>query len=274
MPKAGWIGAIHPCPSCSLQLAALRRALRSSQEGMQEPGAGDWGMQSDGDGVRARAWDHVEKVGQKGCAGCPGNMRRKMLHLREEKRELQERLCGLELQMRSVLRQRQEALGQLRAVLRKERMAALQQLQESLEKVNGAVCQENCHLQELAAPGALKEPPAPARALRDAEINSASSLSPSTVPGLQQHQRGVPGVLHHIQRCLWELQVNDFSVLGAELGTTASEERFLMPHLAVPASPNGNKLTATIRTRDEAWRRKPKESFSVCEGGNENFVQY
>ncbi|XP_042742975.1 uncharacterized protein LOC122188609 isoform X1 [Lagopus leucura] len=188
-----------------------------------------------------------------------------MLHLREEKRELQERLCGLELQMRSVLRQRQEALGQLRAVLWKERTAALQQLQESLEKVNGAICQENCHLQELAAPGALKEPPTPARALRDAEI---------TVPGLQQHQRGVPGVLHHIQRCLRELQVNDFSVLGAELGTTASEERFLMPPLAVPPSPNGNKLTATIRTRDEAWRRKPKESFSACEGGNENFVQY
>ncbi|XP_048820116.1 uncharacterized protein LOC125701729 isoform X2 [Lagopus muta] len=236
----------------SHRLAALHRALRSSQEGMQEPGAGDWGMQSDGDGVRARAWDRVEKgQGQKGCAGCPGNVRRKMLHLREEKRELQERLCGLELQMRSVLRQRQEALGQLRAVLRKERMAVLQQLQESLQK-------------ELAAPGALKEPSTPARALRDAEI---------TVPGLQQHQRGVPGVLHHIQRCLRELQVNDFSVLGAELGTTASEERFLMPPLAVPPSPNGNKLTATIRTRDDAWRRKPKESSSACEGGNENFVQ-
>ncbi|XP_052545684.1 collagen alpha-1(II) chain-like isoform X6 [Tympanuchus pallidicinctus] len=234
-----------------------RGSMGCPAQGMQQSPGGSTGSRRPSCPTGARAWDHVEKVqGQKGCAGCPGNMRRKMLHLREEKRELQERLCGLELQMRSVLRQRQEALGQLRAVLRKERMAALQQLQESLEKVNGAVCQENCHLQELAAPGALKEPPAPARALRDAEINSASSLSPSTVPGLQQHQRGVPGVLHHIQRCLWELQ------------------RFLMPHLAVPASPNGNKLTATIRTRDEAWRRKPKESFSVCEGGNENFVQY
>lgn len=59
--------------------------------------------------------------------------------------------------------------------------------------------------------------------------NSASSLSPSTVPGLQQHQRGVPGVLHHIQCCLRELQVNDFSVLGAELGTTASEEVWGQP---------------------------------------------
>lgn len=41
--------------------------------------------------------------------------------------------------MRSMLQQRQEALGQLRAVLRKERMAALQQLQESLQKVRDGV---------------------------------------------------------------------------------------------------------------------------------------
>ncbi|XP_040540154.2 uncharacterized protein LOC101750822 isoform X2 [Gallus gallus] len=44
----------------SHRLAALRRALRSSQEGMQEPGAGAQGMQSDGDGARARAWDCVD----------------------------------------------------------------------------------------------------------------------------------------------------------------------------------------------------------------------
>lgn len=50
-----------------------------------------------------------------------------------------QRLCGLELQMRSVLRQRQEALGKLRAVLQKERMAALQQLRECLEKVRDGV---------------------------------------------------------------------------------------------------------------------------------------
>lgn len=68
MPKAGWIGAIHPCPSCSLQLAALRWALRSSQEGMQEPGAGDWGMQSDGDGVRCVLWG---PMGNEGVLGCP-----------------------------------------------------------------------------------------------------------------------------------------------------------------------------------------------------------
>lgn len=41
----------------------------------------------------------LSQQGQKGCAGCPGNVRRKMLHLREEKRELQEvgahqRCCG------------------------------------------------------------------------------------------------------------------------------------------------------------------------------------
>lgn len=50
-----------------------------------------------------------------------------------------QRLCGLELQMLSMLRQRQEALGQLRAVLQKERMATLRRLQESLEKVRGGV---------------------------------------------------------------------------------------------------------------------------------------
>ncbi|XP_052545693.1 collagen alpha-1(II) chain-like isoform X14 [Tympanuchus pallidicinctus] len=121
--------------------------------------------------------------------------------------------------------------------------------------------------------GRLSGELSPAGAGSPRSPEGATGPSQSTA-GCRDHQRGVPGVLHHIQRCLWELQVNDFSVLGAELGTTASEERFLMPHLAVPASPNGNKLTATIRTRDEAWRRKPKESFSVCEGGNENFVQY
>ncbi|XP_015733997.1 uncharacterized protein LOC107321523 isoform X2 [Coturnix japonica] len=148
----------------SHRLAALSRALQSSQEGMWEPRAGAQGMQSNGDGARACAWDCVEKVGWKGCAECCEKMRRKTLDLREEKQELKERLCGLELQMCSVLRQRQEALGQLRAVLQKERMATLHQLQESMEKVNG--CQENCHLKELAAPAALKEPLTTVRALR------------------------------------------------------------------------------------------------------------
>ncbi|XP_021236727.1 uncharacterized protein LOC110389939 isoform X2 [Numida meleagris] len=172
-------------------------------------------------------------------------MWRKTPDLREEKRELQERLRGLELQTRSVLRQRQETLGKLRAVLQKERMAALWQLQENLEK-------EHCHLKELAAPEAPKEPLTAARALWEAETcvwdpaqppppskpglshatgaqrwgkcqchRSVSSLSPSTVPGLQQPHHGV---LHHILRCLWELQVEDLGVLGAELGTTASME--------------------------------------------------
>ncbi|XP_046757367.1 uncharacterized protein LOC101750822 isoform X1 [Gallus gallus] len=275
----------------SHRLAALRQALRSSQEGMQEPGAGAQGMQSDGDGARARAWDcvDVEEVQvQKGCAERPGKVRRKTLDLREEKRELQERLCGLELRMRSMLRQRQEALGQLRAVLQKERMATLRRLQESLEKVNGTICVcQNCHPEELAAPGALKEPLTPERALREAATcvwdparppspspstpglshatgaqrrgehlchRSASSLPPSTVPRLQQQHHTALGVLHHVQRCLRELQVEDLGVLGAELGTTANEERFLMPPLDIPPSPNRNKLAAATRTRDEAWR--------------------
>lgn len=225
---------------------------------------------------------------QKGCAERPGKVRRKTLDLREEKRELQERLCGLELRMRSMLRQRQEALGQLRAVLQKERMATLRRLQESLEKVNGTICVcQNCHPEELAAPGALKEPLTPERALREAATcvwdparppspspstpglshatgaqrrgehlchRSASSLPPSTVPRLQQQHHTALGVLHHVQRCLRELQVEDLGVLGAELGTTANEERFLMPPLDIPPSPNRNKLAAATRTRDEAWR--------------------
>ncbi|XP_042742976.1 collagen alpha-1(II) chain-like isoform X2 [Lagopus leucura] len=108
------------------------------------------------------------------------------------------------------------------------------------------------HLSGELSPAGAGSPRSPEGATDPSQ--STAGCRDVTVPGLQQHQRGVPGVLHHIQRCLRELQVNDFSVLGAELGTTASEERFLMPPLAVPPSPNGNKLTATIRTRDEAWR--------------------
>ncbi|XP_065594777.1 uncharacterized protein LOC136050086 [Cyrtonyx montezumae] len=212
------------------------------------------------------------RQGQKGCAGCPGKAWRKTLDLREEKRELQERIHGLQLQTRSVLRQRQEALGQLRAVLQKERMAALRQLQENLKKVNGAirVYQEHCHLQEPAAPGALKEPLTPARAPQETATCSrdlaqpphpgpskpglshatgvqrcgecpchcsVSSLSPSTVPDLQQHHRGVLRVLHHIQRCLRELQVEELGVLG----TMTCEEVWGQPGTrdSATASPKG-----------------------------------
>ena len=144
-------------------------------------------------------------------------------------------------------------------------------------QVNGTICVcQNCHPEELPAPGALKEPLTPERALREAATcvwdparppspspstpglshatgaqrrgehlchRSASSLPPSTVPCLQQQHHTALGVLHHIQRCLRELQVEDLGVLGAELGTTANEEVWGRPKTrdlpTATASPTG-----------------------------------
>lgn len=144
-------------------------------------------------------------------------------------------------------------------------------------QVNGTICVcQNCHPEELPAPGALKEPLTPERALREAATcvwdparppspspstpglshatgaqrrgehlchRSASSLPPSTVPGLQQQHHTTLGVLHHVQRCLRELQVEDLGVLGAELGTTANEEVWGRPKTrdlpTATASPTG-----------------------------------
>lgn len=73
---------------------------------------------------------------------------------------------------------------------------------------------------------------------RRPRLRSATSPSPSTSPGLWQHGPGSPRLLHHVQRCLQELQVDKThrtgslehpEVLGGELGTAASEEEWGQP---------------------------------------------
>nr|XP_038043376.1 uncharacterized protein LOC110353943 [Anas platyrhynchos] len=121
-----------------------------------------------------------------------------------------QRLRELQHRTRSLLRQRLETLEQLRVLLREEEATASHQLQEAVEK----------------------------RWSRRPRLRSATSPSPSTSPGLRQHSPGSLRLLHHVQRCLQELQVDKThrtgslehpEVLGGELGTAASEEEWGQP---------------------------------------------
>ncbi|XP_071880426.1 uncharacterized protein [Anas platyrhynchos] len=155
----------------SHKLVSLRRALRRSQEGTQELGAGARGTWREGERGRGS---------QRGRDGGTGQARRATSALRDEKLELQERLRELQHRTRSLLRQRLETLEQLRVLLREEEATASHQLQEAVEK----------------------------RWSRRPRLRSATSPSPSTSPGLRQHGPGSPRLLHHVQRCLQELQVD------------------------------------------------------------------
>eukprot|EP00075_Anas_platyrhynchos_P036735 XP_027325988.1 uncharacterized protein LOC110353943 isoform X4 [Anas platyrhynchos] len=185
----------------SHKLVSLRRALRRSQEGTQELGAGAWGT-----------WRERERGrgSQRGRDGGTGQAQRASSTLQDKKLELQERLRELQHRTRSLLRQRLETLEQLRVLLREEEATASHQLQKAVEK----------------------------RWSRRPRLRSATSPSPSTSPGLRQHSPGSPRLLHHIQRCLQELQVDKThrtgslehpEVLGGELGTAASEEEWGQP---------------------------------------------
>lgn len=58
----------------------------------------------------------------------------------------------------------------------------------------------------------------------------ASCLSLSSIPEVQQHGRGSPGLLHHVQHHFQELQLEKTqntgnpTVLGGQLGTRVREE--------------------------------------------------
>eukprot|EP00075_Anas_platyrhynchos_P036733 XP_027325986.1 uncharacterized protein LOC110353943 isoform X2 [Anas platyrhynchos] len=262
----------------SHKLVSLRRALRRSQEGTQELGAGAWGTWRERErGSRAGwallAWtrDQVDlemvvgtpnwvkqgggRVGGLGTAGrgagvakaaatrggkrgaapawrrwevekggpvSAGALREAVMGARGRHKG-HHRLCKtrnwscrrsrlreLQHRTRSLLRQRLETLEQLRVLLREEEATASHQLQKAVEK----------------------------RWSRRPRLRSATSPSPSTSPGLRQHSPGSPRLLHHIQRCLQELQVDKThrtgslehpEVLGGELGTAASEEEWGQP---------------------------------------------
>nr|XP_047911267.1 uncharacterized protein LOC125181188 isoform X2 [Anser cygnoides] len=219
----------------SHKLVSLRGALRRSQERTQELGAGAQGTWREGERGRGS---------QRGCDGGTGQARRATLALRDEKLELQERLRELQHRTRSLLRQRLETLERLRVLLREEKAAAPRQLQEAMEKERDWRQQrarrqkrEHLHREKVAAVGGLEEPLAQRWSQR-LRLRSAASQSPSTVPSLQQHGPGSLGLLHHVQRCLQELQVDKThrtgnlenpKVLGRELGTAASEEECGQP---------------------------------------------
>ncbi|XP_031984223.1 uncharacterized protein LOC116453171 [Corvus moneduloides] len=71
----------------------------------------------------------------------------------------------------------------------------------------------------------------------------ASSLSPSSSPEVQQHGRGSPGLLHHVQHHFQELQLEKTqntgnpTVLGGQLGTRGREEGQAQPGVGTPPLP-------------------------------------
>ncbi|XP_061321623.1 uncharacterized protein LOC133275596 [Pezoporus flaviventris] len=90
-------------------------------------------------GLDACCWDPMglERMGQRACDCCQEGLemeRRKRMALQEEKLELQKRLRELEHRSHCLLRQRQEVLCRLHVLLLKEKVDALQQLQEALEQ--------------------------------------------------------------------------------------------------------------------------------------------
>eukprot|EP00075_Anas_platyrhynchos_P036736 XP_027325989.1 uncharacterized protein LOC110353943 isoform X5 [Anas platyrhynchos] len=201
----------------------LGKAGWGSGGGLGDSRARGWGGQGCGyTGREARSCSCVEEVGggeggsclsrgsQRGRDGGTGQAQRASSTLQDKKLELQERLRELQHRTRSLLRQRLETLEQLRVLLREEEATASHQLQKAVEK----------------------------RWSRRPRLRSATSPSPSTSPGLRQHSPGSPRLLHHIQRCLQELQVDKThrtgslehpEVLGGELGTAASEEEWGQP---------------------------------------------
>lgn len=166
----------------------------------------------------------------------------------------------------------QRARRQKREHLHREKAAAVGGLEEPLAQVSA--------LQEAGMCGVRPPPlcpPCPVRTgTEDAacvqrwsqrlRLRSAASQSPSTAPGLQQHGPGSLGVLHHVQRCLQELQVDKThrtgnlenpKVLGRELGTAASEEEWGQPG-------TGDSPSTAASPKQEVQSSTAKHSKGGC----------
>ncbi|XP_074462290.1 uncharacterized protein LOC141750667 [Larus michahellis] len=375
--------AVLPCKPAAGHPASLRWSLQRSPGVTQELGSVAKGTRSKGDRARAGLappahtqdschWHPTDlemtwRQGQRGCAACRealGEERRNTSPLQEEKLELQKRLRDLEHGTRSLLRQRQQALDQLHVLFQKEKVDALRQLQEALEKeragrsawlwarlqrlehllshprrpvvpgqagcspamgtTSACQCRHNPlpdnalgqgpspaavshalrilrglreqiqhHLEELrkedgaqgpavwrkkereqrqqreqlcmekaTALGALREQLIQRRR-EHPHLHPTSSLSMSTVPGLRQRGCGSLGILHHLQRCVQELQLEKthhtgslgkLTALGGELGPTAREEiwgqRGTRESPYATASPKQEKQSSTM---EHAW---------------------